>query len=80
MSYKVKHLLFLYRIVLTIYSIVRIRQFKKWSNNDGQRMSSLQTKDPLSIQCDLAEVNNEDDELPSSDDEDQNEDDKLLKI
>lgn len=43
-------------------------------------MSSLQTKDPLSIQCDLAEVNNEDDELPSSDDEDQNEDDKLLKI
>ena len=43
-------------------------------------MSSLQKNDPLSIQCELADVSKEDGESPSSDDEDQDEDDKLLKI
>ena len=43
-------------------------------------MTSLQKNDPLSIQCEFSEMTNEDGESPSSDDEDQDEDDKLLKI
>ena len=79
MSFKIKYL-FPYRIVLTIYSIVRIQRFKKQSNNGEQRMSSLQKNEPLSIQCELEEVNNKDGESPLSSDEDPDEDDKLLKI
>ena len=63
-----------------MYSIVRIQRFKKQSNNNEQRMSVLQKNEPLSIQCDVDEVNNKDGESPLSSDEDENEDDKLLKI
>ena len=55
-----------------------MQRFKKHSNNVHQ-MSSFQKNDPLSIQCEF-EVTNVDGESPSSDDEDQDEDDKLMKI
>ena len=52
----------------------------KGSYNDRKQMSILQKSDPLSIQCEYAELNTEEEESLQLSDEDEENDKNLLKI